>query len=196
MYFCNEQPSRATANPVGGKACSFTKGGLLRYIPNTRSSQSLEFEICISPREAIPLHYFPLREDSPRVLAWKLHGYRHLRSGSCHHPTAATKCNEQPSRATANPVGGRACSSTKGGLLRYIPNTYSIHKVSSLKGPVTGYGKLTWEFAHAWSFMKLCALIVLVMTAIIMAYSLVNAIPLANYDVIYDVTTIAEGTPL
>ena len=47
--------------------------------------------------------------------------------------------------------------------------------------------------------MKLCALIVLVMTAIIMAYSLVNAIPLANYDVKYDVTTIAgiaEGTLL
>ena len=36
-------------------------------------------------------------------------------------------------QATANPVGGKACSSTKGGLLRYIPNTYSIHKVSSLK---------------------------------------------------------------
>ena len=44
--------------------------------------------------------------------------------------------------------------------------------------------------------MKLCALIVLVMTAIIMMYSLVNAIPLANYDVIYDVSTMAEGTPL
>ena len=42
-------------------------------------------------------------------------------------------CNEHPSQATANPVGGKACSSTKGGLLRYIPNTYSIHKVSSLK---------------------------------------------------------------
>ena len=58
---------------------------------------------------------------------------RQLRSGSCHYPTAATKCNVQPSQATANPVGGKACSSTKGGLLRYIPNTYSIHKVSSLK---------------------------------------------------------------
>ena len=58
---------------------------------------------------------------------------RQLRSGSCHYPTAATKCNQRPSRATANPVGGKACSSTKGGLLRYILNTYSIHKVSSLK---------------------------------------------------------------
>ena len=44
--------------------------------------------------------------------------------------------------------------------------------------------------------MNLCALVVLVMTAIIMVYSLVNVIPLTNYDVIYDVTTIAEGTPL
>ena len=40
--------------------------------------------------------------------------------------TAATKCNVQPSRATANPVGGKACSSTKGGLLRCIVNHYSI----------------------------------------------------------------------
>ena len=64
------------------------------------------------------------------------------------------------------------------------------------KGPVTGFGKLTWEFAHAWNFMKLCALIVLVMTAIKMVYSLVNSIPLANYDVKFDVTSIAEGTPL
>ena len=66
----------------------------------------------------------------------------------------------------------------------------------SLKGPVTGYGKLTWEFAHTWNFMKLCALIVLVMTAIIMVYSFVKSIQLANYDVIYDITTIAEGSPL
>ena len=58
---------------------------------------------------------------------------RQLHSGSCHHPTTATKCNEQPSQASANPVSGKACSSTKDGLLRYIPNTYSIHKVSSLK---------------------------------------------------------------
>ena len=41
------------------------------------------------------------------------------------------KCNVQPRQATANPIGGKACSSTKGGLLRYIPNTYSLHKVSS-----------------------------------------------------------------
>ena len=102
------------------------------YTQHLLNSQSLEFEICIFPREATPSHYFPLREDVPSLglgATW----VRQPRSGSCHCLTAATKCNEQPSQATANPVGGKACSSTKGGLLRYIPNTYSIHKVSSVK---------------------------------------------------------------
>ena len=72
-------------------------------IPNTYTIHSLEFEICIFPREAIPSHYFPLREDSSRVLAWDLHWVRQLRSGSCHHPTTATKCNKQPSQATETP---------------------------------------------------------------------------------------------
>ena len=145
------------------------------YTLHLLDSQSLEFEICIFPREAIPSHYFPLREDSSRVLAWGLHSLhekcrsvgqnqqnfiltdkifyfvrqkclakittflmityrtvlhncfvffflakscslpdscpaaekrfredwttwvRQLRYGSCHHPTAATNCNEQPS---------------------------------------------------------------------------------------------------
>ena len=48
-------------------------------------------------------------------------------------PTAATKCNRTAEPSHRNAVGGKACSSTKGGLLRYILNTYSIHKVSSLK---------------------------------------------------------------
>ena len=44
------------------------------YTQHLLDSQSIEFEICIFPREAIPSHYFPLREDSSRVLAWGLHG--------------------------------------------------------------------------------------------------------------------------
>ena len=85
------------------------------YTQNLLNSQSFEFEICIIqalnmplicctniiifPREAITSHYFPLREDSPPSLGslpslglgttWVMQ----LRSGSCHHPTAATKCN-------------------------------------------------------------------------------------------------------
>ena len=82
------------------------------YTQHLLDSQSFEFEICILqalnmplirctnvfPREAILSHYFPLREDSPRVLAWELTTWvRQPRSGSCHYPTAATKCNKQPS---------------------------------------------------------------------------------------------------
>ena len=73
---------------------------------------------------------------------------------------------------------------------------FDMQLLKNSEGPVTGHGKLTWEFAHAWNFMELCALIVLVITAIKMVYSLVNSIPLANYDVKFDVTSIAERTQL
>ena len=88
------------------------------------------------------------------------------------------------------------CSLLNADDIVFISNSAEGLQRAMIKGPVTGYGKLTWEFAHAWNFMKLCALIVLVMTAIIMVYSLVNSIPLANYDVIYDVNTIAKSTTL
>ena len=117
------------------------------YTQHLLDSQSFEFEICILQAPNMPLirctnvlykgGYPVTLLPPPRRLVPSLGlgttWVRQLRSGSCHHPTAATKCNEQPSQATANPVGGKACSSTKGGLLRYILNTYSIHKVSSLK---------------------------------------------------------------
>ena len=114
------------------------------YTQHLLDSPSLEFEICIFPREAIPSHYFPLREDSSRVLAWEK-----LRSGSCHHP----KCNERPSQATAKPVGGKACSSTKGVLLRYIPNTYSIHLVSSFKFAYF-QGRLSRPMSFVFAYSK------------------------------------------
>ena len=117
------------------------------YTQHLLDSQSFEFEICILLPANMSLirctnvfykgDYRVTLLPPPRRLAPSLGlgttWVRQLRSGSCHYPTAATKCNVQPSRATANPVGGKACSSTKGGLLRYILNTYSIHKVSSLK---------------------------------------------------------------
>ena len=117
---CNEKRSVANSRAEPQQAPSVEKHAhpprevFALYTQHLLDSQSLEFEICIFPRKATPSHYFPLREDSSRVLAW----VRQLLSGSCHYPTAATK-----SRATASPVGGKACSSTKGGLLRYIPNT-------------------------------------------------------------------------
>ena len=115
------------------------------YIQHLLDSQSFEFLICILLPANMPLirctnvfykgDYPVTLLPPPRRLAPSLGlgttWVRQLRSGSCHHPTAATKCNEWPIQATANLVGGKACSSTKGGLLRYIFNTYSIHKVSS-----------------------------------------------------------------
>ena len=96
-------------------------------------SRSFEFEICI-PIYSTPLHYAPLREDSPRVLTWELHAWvRQLRSGRCHYPTSATKCNVSLPQQQLNPVSGNACLTTKGGLLRYILYTYSFHEVLSLK---------------------------------------------------------------
>ena len=73
------------------------------YTQHLLDSPSLEFEICIFPREAIPSHYIPLREDSSRVLALGLTWVRQLRSGSCHHPTAATKCNDSRAKPQQTP---------------------------------------------------------------------------------------------
>ena len=59
-------------NPVGEKACSSTKGGLLRYILNSQhllDSQSFEFEICILQALNMPLicctNVFFLRKATP-----------------------------------------------------------------------------------------------------------------------------------
>ena len=104
------------------------------YTQHLLDSQSFEFLICILLPSNMPLirctnvfykgDYPVTLLPPPRRLAPSLGlgttWVRQLRSGSCHHPTAATKCNVQPIQATANPVGGKACSSTKGGLLRYI----------------------------------------------------------------------------
>ena len=128
---CNEWPRQATANPVCGKACSSTKGGLLRYIPNAYSIHKVG-NLHIS-KGGYPVTLLPPPRRLVPSLGLGTTWVRQLLSGSCHYPTAATKCNERPRQATANPVGGKTCSSTKGGLLRYIPNTYSIHKVSSWK---------------------------------------------------------------
>ena len=65
------------------------------------------------------------------------------------------------------------------------------------KGALTWYGKLTWESAHAWNLIISCLLIVLGMTFIIfMMHLSFYAIPLLIYDVMYDITTIRQGTQL
>ena len=62
----------------------------------------------------------------PRISAWRLHGIRQLRSGSCCFSSAADKCTVQTSQATDT-----SSVEKQGGFMRYIPNTYSLQKVSS-----------------------------------------------------------------
>ena len=114
------------------------------YTQHLLNSHSFEF-VCILQALNMPLICYtniffqvrlsrhitsPSEKTRPGSLGPGTTWVRQLCSGSCHHPT---KCNEQPSQATANPVGGKACSSTKGGLLCYILNTYLVHKILSLK---------------------------------------------------------------
>ena len=82
-------------NPVSGKACSPTKGGLIcLYLQPLLEPQTTEFVICISIY--IRLHVVtllsPPRSLDPRLglgITW----VRQLRSGSWPYPTAATICN-------------------------------------------------------------------------------------------------------
>ena len=72
-----------------------------------------------------------------------------------------------------------------------------VHKFARvLKGPVSWYGKLTWESAHAWNLIMLCTFVAFGMTPIIMVHLIFYVIPLSIYDVMYDITTKPEGTLL
>ena len=87
------------------------------YTQHLLNSQSFEFLICILLPANMPLirctnvfykgDYPVTLLPPPRRLAPSLGlgttWVRQHRSGSCHHPTAATKCNEQQSRATETP---------------------------------------------------------------------------------------------
>ena len=102
----NEQPSQATAKPsleekhahpprvvwcaIYSTLTRFAKFRVSDlHTTSTRDATNTLLQR-ISPRAAIPLLH--IREDLPR-----------LRSGSCHHHTSDTKCNEQPSQAIAKP---------------------------------------------------------------------------------------------
>ena len=115
------------------------------YNQHLLESQSFEFEICILQALNMPLirctnvffegrlsRHITSPSEKTRPESWpgdymgKATPFWQLSSSQrCHQMTV------EPSHR--NPVGGKACSSFKGGLLRYIINTYSIHKVSSLK---------------------------------------------------------------
>ena len=73
--YCNEQPRRATetpsvekhAHPPGVVYCAI-------YLTLTQFTKSRVLKFAYFQGRLSPLHYFPLREDSTRVLAWGLHG--------------------------------------------------------------------------------------------------------------------------
>ena len=64
------------------------------------------------------------------------------------------------------------------------------------KGALSWYGNLTWKSAHGWNLIILCLLIDLGMTFIFMVHLSFYAIPMLIYDVMYDITTIPQGTQL
>ena len=86
------------------------------YTQHLLDSQSFDFEICILHALTMPLirctnvfskgGYPVTLLPPPRRLVPSLGlgttWVRQPRSGSCHYPTAATKCNERPSKATVN----------------------------------------------------------------------------------------------
>ena len=83
------------------------------YTRHLLASQSFEFLMHItstpdtantSTKEGYPVTLLPLPRNLTPRLGLGNTWLRQLRSGSCHHPTAATKYNEQQSQATANPV--------------------------------------------------------------------------------------------
>ena len=97
-------------NTVGGKACSSTKGGLLRF-------SSLDAASYVAPKystkEGYPVTLLPPPRSLIPRFGMRTTWVMQLRSGSCHYRTAATKCNEQPSQATDTPSVEKTCSSTK-----------------------------------------------------------------------------------
>ena len=88
------------------------------YSQHLLDSQSFKFLICILLPANMPLtrctnvfykgDYPVTLLPPPRRLAPSLGlgttWVRQLRSGSCHYPTAATKCNERPNQATETPL--------------------------------------------------------------------------------------------
>ena len=109
MFFSRIYPSVTTAEPSHSKPRRW-KSMLIHqgwftalYIQHLLGSHSFEFEICIFPREAIPVTLLP----PPRRLAPSLGlgtpWVRQLRSGSCHHPTAAIKCNDSRAKPQQTP---------------------------------------------------------------------------------------------
>ena len=114
VCFFTEQMQRSVEpshrNTVGGKACSSTKGGLLRFsTPDAASYVAPKY----STMGGYPVTLLPPPRSLIPRFGMRTTWVRQFRSGSCHYRTAATKCNEQPSQATETPSVEKTCSPTK-----------------------------------------------------------------------------------
>ena len=99
LYFCNEQPSQATVTPSTEKHAHPPRVVYCAIYPTlTRFTVS---SLHIS-KGGYPITLLPPPTLIPS-LALGTTWVRQPRSGSCYHPTAATKCNKQPSQATVTP---------------------------------------------------------------------------------------------
>ena len=116
-WWCNVQPSQATETPSVEKHAHPPRVVYCAIYLTLTLITKYEFLICILLTANMPLirctnvfykgDYPVTLLSPPRRLAPSLvlgtTWVRQLRSGSCHYPTAATKCNVQPSQATETP---------------------------------------------------------------------------------------------
>ena len=127
ITLCNEQPNQSHSKPRRWKSMLIHQGLFtLLYTQHLPDSQSFEFEICIL--QALNM---PLIRCTNVFFQGRLS--RHITS-----PSEKSRPETWPGdyMGKATPfwrLSSSYLSSTKGGLLRYILNTYPIHKVSSLK---------------------------------------------------------------
>ena len=100
---CNEQPSQATETPSVEKHAHPPRVVYCAiYLTLTLITKFRVSNLHISKGGCSVTLLPPPRRLAPSLglgTTW----VRQPRSGGCHHPTAATKCNEQPSQATETP---------------------------------------------------------------------------------------------
>ena len=115
---CNEQPSQSHSKPRRWKSMPIHQGWFTAlYTQHLLDSQvsSLKFayykhSICrlyVTPtyfsKRGYPVTLLPTPRRRAPSLSLGTTWVRQLRSGSCNYPTAATKCNEQPSQSHSIP---------------------------------------------------------------------------------------------
>ena len=102
-YLCNERPSQATETPSVEKHAQPPRVVYCAIYPTlTRFTKCRVANLHIS-KGSYPVTLLPPPRRLVPSLGLGTTWVKQLQSGSCHYPTAATKCNERPSQATETP---------------------------------------------------------------------------------------------